>query len=206
MFHGAILKKKTDAGLDRMSCDLAQCARPIAVARAGGRPIESDGNLLGDRHPMDGHRLGGRCIAKGEAGAVHRSNGNGANVSATLANENLSVRYSNSTVQAGNYKAASNFKAAAQSSGTEAYLAGDEASLSPPRRTYRRSGRSGKPAATACSICAAAMHGNRRDSMSASTMRSTSSIFCHSAALTSVKNRCLMACKYRAWGARFTPC
>jgi iron complex outermembrane receptor protein len=69
---------------------------------------------------------GAGTLFKGEAGAVYRSNGNGANVSATLANDKLSVRYSGSTVQAGNYKAASNFKAAAQSSGTQAYLAGDE--------------------------------------------------------------------------------
>jgi iron complex outermembrane receptor protein len=69
---------------------------------------------------------GAATLLKGEAGAVWRSNGNGANVSATLANEHLSVRYSGSTARAGNYKAASNFKAAGQSSGTQAYLAGDE--------------------------------------------------------------------------------
>jgi iron complex outermembrane receptor protein len=68
----------------------------------------------------------GATLFKGEAGVVYRSQGNGANVSATLANEQLSVRYSGSTVRAGNYKAASNFKAAAQSSGTQAFLAGDE--------------------------------------------------------------------------------
>ena len=54
-------------------------------------------------------------LVKGQAGAFFRSNGNakGANFSATLAGENLSVTYSGSTAESGNYEAAKKFKAGA---------------------------------------------------------------------------------------------
>ncbi len=53
-------------------------------------------------------------LLKGEAGAFYRSNGNatGGNLSATIANEKLSMTYSGSTVESDNYTAGGNFKPA----------------------------------------------------------------------------------------------
>jgi iron complex outermembrane receptor protein len=67
-------------------------------------------------------------LLTGQAGTFYRSNGNGrgANLSATLANEMLSVTYSGSTAQADNYDAGGSFKPAGPSEGTAAWLAGDE--------------------------------------------------------------------------------
>lgn len=70
-------------------------------------------------------------LLKGQAGTFYHSNGNvkGANVSATMATEALSVTYRGSTVESGNYKAGGDFKPAALVKGTTAgstWLAGDE--------------------------------------------------------------------------------
>src|SRR5574340_666954 len=53
-------------------------------------------------------------LTKGQAGAFYRSNGNatGGNISATIASEKLSMTYSGSTVESGNYKAGGDFKPA----------------------------------------------------------------------------------------------
>jgi iron complex outermembrane receptor protein len=53
-------------------------------------------------------------LLKGQAGAFYRSNGNatGGNLSATVANEKLSMTYSGSTVESDNYKAGGDFKPA----------------------------------------------------------------------------------------------
>ncbi|HXU92224.1 MAG TPA: TonB-dependent receptor [Gallionella sp.] len=76
----------------------------------------------------------GESLLKGQAGAFYRSNNRaqGANLSATLASETLSVHYTGSTVQAKNYKAGGAFKAAAISTGTLAnvFVAGDEVASS----------------------------------------------------------------------------
>ena len=51
-------------------------------------------------------------LVKGEVGAFYRSNGeaSGANLSATTANDHLSLRYSGSTSRSDNYEAAEAFK------------------------------------------------------------------------------------------------
>ncbi|MEF8749849.1 MAG: TonB-dependent receptor [Candidatus Accumulibacter propinquus] len=73
-------------------------------------------------------RAGEGLLLTGQAGAFYRSNGDGrgANVSATLANEMLSVTYTGSTAQANNYSAGGNFKPAGPSVGTSEWLAGNE--------------------------------------------------------------------------------
>jgi len=100
---------------------------------AGITPVSAGGDSIAGTIQVDSiapefAKAGEGTLLKGQAGAFYRSNGNakGANLSATLANENLSVRYSGSTAEAGNYSAARAFKAAAQSTGTSAFLAGDE--------------------------------------------------------------------------------
>ena len=73
-------------------------------------------------------KSGEGILLKGQFGSFYRSNGNakGANLSATMANENFSIAYTGSTTEAGNYSAAGDFKPAAQSAGTSSFLAGDE--------------------------------------------------------------------------------
>ena len=95
----------------------------ITPVSAGGDSIA--GTIQVDSAAPEFAKAGEGPLLKGQAGAFYRSNGNatGANLSATVANENLSVRYSGSTAQSGDYKAASDFKAASNSG--KRYLPGD---------------------------------------------------------------------------------
>ena len=70
----------------------------------------------------------GETLLKGQASAFYRSNNNarGANLSATAANNQVSVRYTGSTVEANNYEAADDFKAAGQAATLRGWLDGDE--------------------------------------------------------------------------------
>ncbi|MDD5242183.1 MAG: TonB-dependent receptor [Sulfuricella sp.] len=67
-------------------------------------------------------------LLKGQAGAFYRSNGNaqGGNISATIASDKLSMTYSGSTVESGNYKAGGDFKPAGLAATGRGWLAGDE--------------------------------------------------------------------------------
>jgi iron complex outermembrane recepter protein len=67
-------------------------------------------------------------LLKGQASVFYRSNNRaqGANLSATIAGENISMRYTGATVRAGNYSAAQNFKAAGIATGTREFLAANE--------------------------------------------------------------------------------
>lgn len=67
-------------------------------------------------------------VLKGETGAYYRSNGNakGANVSATVANQTVSMTYAGSTAEAGNYKAAETFKTPGLAAPGRGWLDGDE--------------------------------------------------------------------------------
>ena len=73
-------------------------------------------------------KAGEGLLLTGQAGTFYRSNGDarGANLSATIANEILSVTYAGSTVQANNYDAGGKFKSAGFSEGTAVWLAGNE--------------------------------------------------------------------------------
>jgi len=86
---------------------------------AGIAPVSSGGDSIGGTIVVDSPApefaaAGQGTLLKGEAGTFYRSNGNarGANVSATVAGENLSVTYSGSTAQSGNYTAGGDFKPA----------------------------------------------------------------------------------------------
>ncbi len=69
-------------------------------------------------------------LLKGQAGTFYRSNGNGmgANLSATYATEQMSLRYDGSTAQSDHYKAARDFKAAGPAAANKPtqWLGGDE--------------------------------------------------------------------------------
>jgi iron complex outermembrane receptor protein len=84
----------------------------IAPVSLGGDSI--GGTIVVNSPAPEFAAAGQGMLLKGEAGAFYRSNGNatGGNVSATIANENLSMTYSGSTVQSDNYKAGGDFKKA----------------------------------------------------------------------------------------------
>ncbi|MCL2656880.1 MAG: TonB-dependent receptor [Betaproteobacteria bacterium] len=78
---------------------------------AGITPVSAGGDSIGGtisvRSALPEFAAEGQSLATGSLGAFYRSNGdgNGANLSATLASENFSARVDSSASQAGNYKA-----------------------------------------------------------------------------------------------------
>ncbi|MDD2833463.1 MAG: TonB-dependent receptor plug domain-containing protein [Methylotenera sp.] len=72
--------------------------------------------------------VGQRLLVKGMVNTFYRSNNDarGVNLSASVANENVYMRYTGSTVEANNYKAGDNFKAAARAAALRGWLDGDE--------------------------------------------------------------------------------
>jgi iron complex outermembrane receptor protein len=86
---------------------------------AGITPVSVGGDSIGGAIVVDSPapafaRPGEATLFKGEAGAFYRSNGNGqgGNLSATIANEKLSMTYSASTAKADDYTAGGDFKPA----------------------------------------------------------------------------------------------
>ena len=86
---------------------------------AGVTPVSVGGDSIGatiqaDSPAPEFAAPGQGRLLKGQAGTFYRSNGNGmgANLSATYATEQMSLRYDGSTAQSDNYKAARDFKAA----------------------------------------------------------------------------------------------
>ena len=67
-------------------------------------------------------------LIKAQAETFYRSNNDarGVNLSASVANENVYMRYTGSTVEANNYKAGSSFKVAAKAAALRGWLDGDE--------------------------------------------------------------------------------
>jgi iron complex outermembrane receptor protein len=107
---------------------------------AGITPVSVGGDSIGgaiivkSKAPRFAN-AGEGLLTTGELGAFYRSNGNayGANLSATIANESLSISYNGSTAQSDNYKAAKNFKNGIQTTGTvhgSHWIAGDEVASS----------------------------------------------------------------------------
>ena len=100
---------------------------------AGISPVSQGGDSIAGTIQVDSPapefaKAGEATLLKGQAGAFYRSNNRaqGGNLSATIAGEDVSVRYTGSTVSAGNYTSAQNFKAAGIATGTTAFLAGNE--------------------------------------------------------------------------------
>ncbi|MDD4927953.1 MAG: TonB-dependent receptor plug domain-containing protein [Gallionella sp.] len=106
---------------------------------AGITPVSVGGDSTGGTIQVDSAvpefaRAGEGTRLKGQAGAFYRSNSaaQGGNISASIAGEDVYMRYTGSTVRAKNYTAGANFKAAGVSVGTRAkvYVAGDEVASS----------------------------------------------------------------------------
>ena len=96
--------------LDPSALESLKVYSGISPVSAGGDSIA--GTIIAKTRTPEFAAPGQGTLAKGEAGAFYRSNGDshGGNVSATLANESLSLNYTGATAQADNYKAGSNFK------------------------------------------------------------------------------------------------
>ncbi|MDO9635625.1 MAG: TonB-dependent receptor plug domain-containing protein, partial [Thiobacillus sp.] len=84
---------------------------------AGVTPVSVGGDSIGGTILVESAKPqfakpGEGVLSRGEFGSYYRSNGNalGANLSATLASESLSVTYAGSTAQSDNYTAGDNFK------------------------------------------------------------------------------------------------
>jgi iron complex outermembrane receptor protein len=84
----------------------------IAPVSSGGDSI--GGTILVESSAPEFARPGEGTLLKGEAGSFYRSNGHamGAHLSATAAGDKLSLTYSGSTAQSGNYTAGGDFKPA----------------------------------------------------------------------------------------------
>ncbi len=82
----------------------------IAPVSSGGDSI--GGTILVETPAPQFAAPGEELLKKGEVGSFYRSNGDahGANLSATVASENLSLSYSAATAKAGNYQAGGDFK------------------------------------------------------------------------------------------------
>jgi len=93
---------------------------------AGISPVSYGGDSIGgtilvqSRAPRFA-QAGEGLLTSGELGTFYRSNGEawGVNATASIATENLSIRYSGSTAESGNYKSGKNFKAATTPTNTK---------------------------------------------------------------------------------------
>jgi iron complex outermembrane receptor protein len=100
---------------------------------AGITPVSLGGDSIGGTIIVNSAaptfaQAGQGILLTGQATTFYRSNNaaRGANLSATVAGESLSVRYTGSTVSANNIRAADNFKPAGLAATDRGWLAGDE--------------------------------------------------------------------------------
>ncbi|HQN64124.1 MAG TPA: TonB-dependent receptor [Methylophilus sp.] len=98
----------------------------VTPVSMGGDSIA--GTILVESAAPEFAQPGHDSLVKGRVGGYYRSNNDavGGNVSATLANENLSVRYTGSAVDANNFHAAKRFKPSGQAAWGRGWLDGDE--------------------------------------------------------------------------------
>ena len=96
--------------IDPTAVDSVTVFGGIAPVSAGGDSI--GGAIVVATAPPVFAQPGQGTVVSGQAGAFYRSNGNGrgANVSATVASESLSLRYTGASARADNYDAAGDFK------------------------------------------------------------------------------------------------
>ena len=115
--------------LDPTNVGSIQVFAGITPVSVGGDSI--GGTILANTPAPEFAAAGQERLLKGQAGAFYRSNGNakGANLSATVASETLSMTYSGSTAQSDNYRSAKDFKAGVLATGTvngSHWIGGDE--------------------------------------------------------------------------------
>ncbi len=115
-----------------------------ATVFAGITPVSVGGDSIGGTILVDSPaprfaKTGDESLFTGEAGFFYRSNGDayGDNLSATAASETLSMTYTSSTTQSGNYTAGDNFKDAGLAAAGRGWLDGDEVGSSMYKSTNR---------------------------------------------------------------------
>jgi iron complex outermembrane receptor protein len=145
VIHGLVddrLRIKVD-GMDLISACANHMNSPLSYINptrvgtigvyAGISPVSMGGDSIGGTIVVESlapefAQTPDEILTKGELGTFYRSNGDarGANVSATLATEHLSINYSGSTTKANNYKAGDAFKVAGLAASDRGWLDGDE--------------------------------------------------------------------------------
>lgn len=95
--------------MDASKVDSVQVYNGAAPVSAGGDNI---GGVIVARSAAPQFAEAGQILQTGNVGAFYRSNGDarGANASATLANDHVSIHYTGSTARSNNYDAAADFK------------------------------------------------------------------------------------------------
>lgn len=98
----------------------------ISPVSAGGDSIA--GTIIVNSEAPEFATSGQGLLIKGQVNTFYRSNNNarGVNLSTSVANENVYMRYTGSTVEANNYKAGGSFKASAKAAALRGWLDGDE--------------------------------------------------------------------------------
>ncbi|NOS95281.1 MAG: TonB-dependent receptor plug domain-containing protein [Methylotenera sp.] len=100
---------------------------------AGVTPVSMGGDSIAGTIQVNSEApefavAGQGLLVKGQINTFYRSNNDarGVNLSTSVANDKVYMRYTGSTVEANNYKAGGNFKAAAQAATLRGWLDGDE--------------------------------------------------------------------------------
>ncbi|MBR0564948.1 TonB-dependent receptor plug domain-containing protein [Azoarcus sp. L1K30] len=112
--------------IDPSSVSSVQVFVGISPVSQGGDSI--GGTILADSAAPEFASVGQGPLVKGELGGFYRSNGDavGANLSASFAGEQLSVRYDGATSKSNNYRAGKDFKAAGPAAAGRGWLEADE--------------------------------------------------------------------------------
>ena len=98
----------------------------ISPVSVGGDSI--GGTIVAESTVPEFSTRSDKVLTKGEIGTFYRSNGDarGVNLSASMATQNVSLKYSGSTAKANNYDAGGNFKAAGNTAVDGNFLSADE--------------------------------------------------------------------------------
>ena len=110
--------------MDASKVDSIQVYNAAAPVSAGGDNI---GGVIVAKSAAPQFAADGQILQSGEVGAFYRSNGDarGANASATLANDHVSINYTGSTARSNNYDAAADFKKSGLAATGRAWMDGD---------------------------------------------------------------------------------
>ncbi len=112
--------------IDPANVNAIQVLAGITPVSMGGDSIA--GTIVVDSKSPEFAEAGHGLLVEGKINTFYRSNNNarGVNLSSSVANEQMYMRYTGSTVEANNYQAGGKFKAAGRSAILRGWLGGDE--------------------------------------------------------------------------------
>lgn len=112
--------------IDPANVNAIQVLAGITPVSMGGDSIA--GTIVVDSKTPEFAEAGHGLLVEGKINTFYRSNNNarGVNLSTSVANEQMYMRYTGSTVEANNYQAGGKFKAAGRSAILRGWLGGDE--------------------------------------------------------------------------------